>query len=140
MGIAGSIVNEELFQNYRSTKLSAPAFTPTPHSKSLFLENFRSNNYLAGGLKTLIHFNPTWHLRLEGYGFVPIKEELENLNSSVITNDKPFENYYLQGMAAMVYQTGVGPVSISFNYYEKEDTKFYFLLNFGYILFNKRGF
>jgi len=135
----GVLSNKKLFQNYRSTMLSAPAFTPTPHSRSLFLENFRSNNYLAGGLKTLIHFNQAWHLRIEGYGFVPIKEELENVNSSVINNDKPFENYYLQGMTAMVYQTAVGPVSISVNYYEKNDTKLYFLLNFGYILFNKRG-
>jgi NTE family protein len=43
-------------------------------------------------------------------------------------------------MAALVYQTGVGPLSLSLNYYEKEDTKLYFLLSFGYVIFNKRGF
>ncbi|MDB4583122.1 patatin-like phospholipase family protein [Draconibacterium sp.] len=141
MGILaeGVLSNKQPFQNYRSTMLSAPGFYPTPHSKSIFIENFKSNNYVAAGLKTLIHFNPALHLRLEGYGFVPIKEELENENLSVIVNDKPFENYYLQGMAAMVYQTGVGPVSLSLNYYEKDDKNLYFLLNFGYILFNKRG-
>lgn len=135
----GVLSNKELFQNYRSTMLAAPAFYPTPHSKSLFLENFRSNNYVAGGLKALFHFNPDIHLRIEGYGFVPIKEELETNNFSVIKNSKTFENYYLQGLAALVYQTGVGPISLSLNYYEKEDTNFYLLLNFGYILFNKRG-
>lgn len=135
----GVLSNKELFQNYRSAMLAAPAFYPTPHSKSLFLENFRSNNYVAGGLKALFHFNTEMHLRIEGYGFVPIKEELESNNFSVIKNDKAFENYYLQGLAALVYQTGVGPISLSLNYYEKEDTNFYLLLNFGYILFNKRG-
>ncbi len=132
--------NKELFQNYSSTVLSAPGFYPTPHSKSLFVGNFHSNNYLAGGLKALIHFSPSLHLRVEGYGFVPIKEELRNDDNSVFQNDNAFENYYMQGMAAMVYQTGIGPVSLSVNYYEKENTDLYFTLNFGYILFNKRGF
>lgn len=132
--------NKELFQNYSSTMLSAPGFYPTPHSKSLFLDNFHSNNYIAGGLKALIHFSPSLHLRLEGYGFAPIKEEMKKDDNSVFHNSNTFENYYLQGMAAMVYQTGVGPLSLSFNYYEKENTNLYITLNFGYILFNKRGF
>ncbi len=132
--------NKGLFQNYKSTLLSAPGFYPTPHSKSLFLENFHSNNYLAGGLKALIHFSPALHLRVEGYGFVPIKEELKNDDNSAFQNKNTFENYYLQGVASMVYQTGIGPVSLSVNYYDKENTDLYFTLNFGYILFNKRGF
>ncbi len=133
--------NKSLFQNYRSTLLAAPGYTPTPHSKSLFTENFHSNNYLAGGLKAIIKLNPTLQLRFEGYGFVPLKEEL--LNSDDLTaykSEKTFDNYYLQGMSALVYQTGAGPLSLMFNYYDKENTKFYFTLNFGYILFNKRGF
>ena len=108
--------------------------------KNLKRGGFHSNNYLAGGLKAIINVGSAWHLRLEGYGFVPIKEELKNDDNSVFHNDNTFENYYLQGMAAMVYQTGVGPVSLSVNYYEKENTDLYFTLNFGYILFNKRGF
>ena len=132
--------NKKLFQNYRSTMLSAPGYSPTPHSKSLFIERFHSNNYLAGGLKAIVKFNPSMHLRFEGYGFVPINEELQNSDLTAYISRNPIENYYLQGMAALVYQTGVGPVSLMFNYYEKENTKFYLTLNFGYILFNKRGF
>ncbi|HKI87610.1 MAG TPA: patatin-like phospholipase family protein [Draconibacterium sp.] len=132
--------NKSLFQNYRSTLLSAPGYSPTPHSKSLFIEKFHSNNYLAGGLKAIVKFNPSMHLRFEGYGFVPVKEELQNTDLTAYHSRIPFENYYLQGMAALVYQTGIGPVSLMFNYYEKENTKLYFTLNFGYILFNKRGF
>ena len=131
--------NKELFQNYRGTMLTAPAFFPTPHSKSLFIENFRSNNYLAGGLKALFHFNPALHLRVESYGFIPINEEFKQDNYTPYKNANPFENYYLQGMAAMVYQTGVGPVSISVNYYDKSNSNLYVTFNFGYILFNKRG-
>ena len=131
--------NKELFQNHRGTMLTAPAFLPSPHSKSLFIENFRSNNYLAGGLKALFHFNSDMHLRVEGYGFVPIKEELKKEDYTPYRNTKSIENYYLQGVAAIVYQTGFGPISLSVNYYDKEDSNFYVTLNFGYILFNKRG-
>lgn len=132
--------NKSLLQNYRSTLLSAPGFYPTPHSKSLFIENFHSNNYLAGGLSAIINFNPSLHLRLEGYGFVPIREELRNQDLTAYSNPNEFENYYLQGMGALVYQTGIGPISLAINYYEKENTDLYLTLNFGYILFNKRGF
>lgn len=135
----GVVSNKSLFNNYRSTLLAAPGFYPTPHSKSLFIENFHSNKYIAGGLKTIVHFSPSLNLRLEAYGFVPIKEELIAPSGNVYYNNKTFENYYLQGAASIVYQTGVGPISLSLNYYEKENTNLYFTLNFGYIIFNKRG-
>jgi NTE family protein len=132
--------NKKFLKNYRSTLLSAPGYYPTPHSRSLFIENFHSNNYLAGGLKALVHFNPSLHLRLEGHGFVPVREELQNEDLTAYKKDDYFTNYYLQGMAALVYHTGIGPVSLSLNYYEKPNTNLYLTLNFGYILFNKRGY
>jgi NTE family protein len=82
---------------------------------------------------------PNFNLRLEGYAFVPVNESLPETKDYSPTT-KFIENYYLQGMAALVFHTGVGPLSLSLNYYEKQDTQLYFLLSFGYILFNKRGF
>jgi NTE family protein len=70
---------------------------------------------------------------------VPINEALPE-SKEYSPPVKFIENYYLQGLAGLVYQTGVGPLSLSLNYYEKEDTQLYFLLSFGYIMFNKRGF
>jgi len=141
LGLKGEAVlsNKDLFSNYRSTQLSAPGFYPTPHSKSLFIEKFHSNNYVAGGLNTIYHFNSSLNLRIEGYAFVPVNETLPE-NFGKLAQTSFIENYYLQGLAAIVYQTGVGPLSLSLNYYEKEDTQLYFLLSFGYIMFNKRGF
>ncbi len=142
LGLKGEAVfsNKNLFNNYRSTKLSAPGFYPTPHSKSLFIENFHSNNYVAGGLNTIFRLIPNLDLRMEGYAFVPVNETLPSSFDYSPSETAFIKNYYLQGMAAMVYQTGIGPISLSLNYYEKEDTQIYFLLSFGYILFNKRGF
>lgn len=137
--LEGVFSNKKLFQNYRSTELSAPGFYPTPHSKSLFIENFHSNNYLAGGLKALFHFNQTLHLRVESYAFAPVFEELKHNDNTAYKSNQPFEHFYLQGMAALVYQTSVGPLSLMVNYYDKSNSTFYTTLNFGYILFNKRG-
>ncbi len=127
------------FSNYRSTKLSSPGFYPTPHSKSLFIENFHSNNYVAGGLNTIFKLASNLNLRLEGYAFVPVNEALPSTFTSSGTTDF-IKNYYLQGMTALVYQTGVGPLSMSLSYYEKNNSRLYFLLSFGYVLFNNRGF
>ncbi len=134
------ISNKEPFKNYRSTMLTAPGYYPTPHSRSLFIENFHSNNYLAGGLKTIYHIKQDLHFRVEGHAFLPVKEELPTSELTTYKSDKYFSRYYLQGMASLVYHTGVGPASISLNYYEKQNTRFYLTLNFGYILFNKRGY
>ena len=131
--------NKDLFKNYRSTLLTAPGFNPTPHSKTLFIEKFHANNYLAGGLSAIFIFSPSFNLRLEGFGFVPIKEIKQQQNKPMVS-DEFFNHYYLQSAASLVYQTGLGPLSLSVNYYEKPNTKFYFSLNFGYTVFNKRGF
>jgi NTE family protein len=132
--------NKDLFKNFRSTKLTAPGYYAIPHSHSLFIENFHSNNYLAGGLKTLFHIRPALHFRLEGHAFIPVKEELSNPDFSVYRSQRYISNYYLQGLAALVYHTGIGPASISLNYYDKPNSNLYLILNFGYILFNKRGY
>ncbi len=140
LGLKGEAVfsNKDKFSNFRATKLSAPGFYPTPHSKSLFIENFHSNNYFAGGLNTNLKVMQNVNFRLEGYAFIPFNEDIPDKNEYLPSNF--IKNYYLTGLAAFIYQTGVGPLSLSLNYYEKPDTKFYFMLNFGYIIFNKRGF
>jgi NTE family protein len=140
-GLLGEAVysTKSNFNNFRSSKLAAPGFYPTPHSKSLFISNFHSNSYLAGGVSTAYTFAPGFDFRLEGYAFLPVKELLV-AEDGTMQNASFIENYYLQGLAAIVYQTGVGPVSLTVNYYEKENTRFYVMLNFGYIIFNKRGF
>jgi NTE family protein len=132
--------NKDFFKNYRSTMLTAPGYYPTHHSRSLFIENFHSNNYLAGGLKALFHLKPALHFQLEGHTFVPVKEELPAVDLTPYKSDNFISNYYLQGMASLVYHTGFGPASISLSYYEKPNTKLYLTLNFGYILFNRRGY
>lgn len=136
----GVFSNKENFTNYTSTLLAAPGFNPTPHSKAMYIENFHANNFIAGGMKGIYHINSSLHFRLEGFGFVPIRKPLKLTDNKVSKSKKTFSDIYWQGMAALVYETGLGPASLALNYYEKPNTQWYLTLNFGYVIFNKRGF
>lgn len=138
--LEGVLSNRGQFTNYTSTVLNSPGFTPTPHSSTLYLEKFHANSYIAGGLKGIYHIRPALHFRLEGYAFVPFHEIKKGDQMQAVKSKQLLNSVNFQGMGALVLDTGVGPVSMALNYYEKPNTSLFFTLNFGYILFNKRGF
>jgi len=134
----GVYSSQELFLNYTSSVLSAPAFQPTPESKTLFLYNFRAYKYVAGGGKMI--FNPIKKIdiRAEAYIFQPY--QAINANSDYTASlGKPFIDRYIVGMAALVYHTALGPLSLAVNYYHGEQQPFTFLVHFGYTLFNRKS-
>ncbi len=134
--------NKTFYRNYISSLLSANAFSPTPHSQTLFLKNFRSNSYTAFGLKHLIGFTDNFGLRLEGYAFVPFWEiKYQELEPQVFTPyyDQNQLNIHYTANANLVFHSPVGPISVSVNYYDEERYEWFFLFHFGYILFNERG-
>jgi len=136
-----AISNKPLYNNFTSSILSAMAFTPTPQSKTLFLEDYRANAFAAAGLKSVIRFTDRINLRLEGYAFLPyqkiLKQDIGERNFKAYYSE-PFSYLYYSGVANLVYNTPLGPASISVNYYKKEGAQFYFLFHLGYILFNNR--
>ncbi|MBA4409011.1 MAG: patatin-like phospholipase family protein [Bacteroidota bacterium] len=136
----GVFSNKKPFSNYVSTILSAPSFTPIPHSKTIYLNNFHANKYVASGIKTILKISDQLHFRAEVYGFSPLREisEADNHNAVYITKKYPTVNF--MGTGAFVFQSAIGPISFSANYYEKSQTKFFAMLNFGYILFNRKGY
>ncbi|MDP4184636.1 MAG: patatin-like phospholipase family protein [Bacteroidota bacterium] len=131
--------NKKTFSNYLATIAEAPAFTPNPHSKTIFIDKFRANNYIAAGGKGIFPIKEKLHVRLEGYYFIPIRKIMQTEDYKAKYSDIPLSDKYFMGSCALVNQTPFGPASISLNYYEKDGSKFYFLFNFGYILFNRKG-
>ncbi|MFO7878901.1 MAG: patatin-like phospholipase family protein [Bacteroidales bacterium] len=134
--------NKEFYRNYISTLLSAPSFTPTPHSKTLFLKNFRAHNYASLGLKNVFTMTDDINLRLEGYAFAPLRDiTSEESQPQVFT--AAYSDFFpavrFMANANLVYVTPVGPVSFSINYYDEERNKWFFMFHFGYIMFNERG-
>lgn len=134
----GVISSQDFFKNYTSSILSAPAFMPTPESRTLFLEKFRAQKYIAGGVKLIINPVRNLDIRFEGYVFQPVQSILKDqFNNAEYSAE--FLYRYFSGMAALVYHTPIGPISTSINYYHGEKQPFSFLFHFGYTIFNKRA-
>ncbi len=132
--------NKELLNNYSATLLAANTFAPTPFSQTMFLENYRANKYVASGLKSIIELSSQMHLRMEGYAFLPVQQIVRGENYQAIYHPDNYSDISLMGLGGLVYHTGLGPLSLTVNYFEKPNTKFYVVFSFGYVLFNKRGY
>lgn len=128
---------QPLFENYTATILAAPAFNPTPETKTIFLQKFRAFQYGAAGLKTVINIRKNIDWRNEAYAFQPYREISQATDFSAKISTDLGTPLFL-GTSALVYHSPIGPMSLSLNYYDSEEDKFSVLFHVGYILFNKR--
>lgn len=124
--------NHPSFRNEYATNISAPAFTPTQHSKMIYMKEFRSNSFIGAGLTANFEVTPMFYLKCSGYGFLPsnydgMKESIRQRFRSILD-------------ASVVYQTLIGPVSLSVAKYDLATRNNWFIaFNFGYAIFNKKG-
>ncbi len=140
MGVYGDLFlsGQPFFANYTASILSSPQFTPFPESGTLFLPNFRGHNFVGIGLKNILRIKGNLEFRAEGYLYQPVQEIV--LGSDFVARySEAFLKRYFTGTVALVFNSPVGPLSVSMNYYDKRDDPFSFLFHFGYILFNRRS-
>ncbi len=133
-----TLSTQDFFSNYTSTVLNSPAFQPFPHSQTLFLENYRAHNFAGVGIIPVIMLRNQLQLRFEAYMFQPY-EMIGSDNRNLPFYHEKFKHRKFIGSGGFVYQTRVGPASISVNYYDKAGQKFYVMFNFGYIMFNQKA-
>ena len=126
------------FHNYTSSILASPAFQPIPDSKAIFLENYRTHKYAAGGLKFVVNIRKNIELRAEGYIFQPYQTLVKTQHLQT-DYGSPFALQHYIGTGAIVCNTILGPISLSVNYYDHEKNPFSILFHFGYTIFNKRA-
>lgn len=140
LGLNANIVlsNPIRMGDYISTILLAPAYTPTVHSKTLLLENYRAPIYAAATLTPIFKFGTSLSLRVAVGYFQPYRSIIEKGGGQYDFSD-PIPMGNLMGDAAFVWQSPFGPVTLSCAYYQKSDTKFYPQLNLGFLLFKARG-
>jgi len=132
----GVFSNQKAGFNLTGSQINASSFEPLPDSPTLFLENFRAYNYLAGGIRNVYSLGTKLDLRLEGYFFKPLKElSVDQTTDQVILDTN--SQFYFAGTAAAVYHSLLGPVSMQVNYYDDPENQWGFLLHVGYLLFNK---
>ncbi|MDH6306919.1 NTE family protein [Parabacteroides sp. PF5-5] len=139
------VSSKNLMNNYTSSILQAPAFTPTPHSEIVFNEAFRANQYAAGGISPILKLNRLLHLRADLYCFVPfyeIKKDVTYMETNQYV-DLPYygkfmHNFEYMGEAALVVQLPFASISVYANGYSYPRKNFNFGLNIGYLLFNPK--
>jgi len=140
LGLLADVVgsNKSEFGDYYSTLLSLPAFQPTPHSATLVLENYRANIYAGLGITPVFRFTDKVSFRFGGYLFQPYQPVKHAIGEKVDYSEAFSATAYM-AMGAVVWQTPIGPLSFSANWYEKAQKNMYIQLSLGYLIFNKRG-
>lgn len=110
--------------------MAAPSFTPTPHSKTLNTPEFHSDSYVALGIKPIFSVNDNIYLKASAYCFKPDLKNWRDLKDRL--------KYIVD--ASVVYQSPIGPVSISYSYYTLSGMRRnYVTFNLGVLLFKPKG-
>jgi NTE family protein len=131
--------NRPLLANYSASKIMARQFNPFPLAETRYLDTFRANHYAAGGLKALYMLGRNSHFQLESHVFRVMREIIPGVNHSADYKDWLAKPVFMHN-AAVVFHTPPGPLSISGTYFQGENDPWVFMVNFGYILFNRRTF
>ena len=130
--VDGVITTHPSFSNEYATNISSPAFQPTPHSRLVYLKDFRSKSFIGGGIIPTFEFGPRFYLKNSVYAFLP-----EDANKS--TADVRKRLHYIFN-SSLVYQTHIGPISLTLSKYDATTSHNWFLtFNFGFMLFNGSG-
>lgn len=127
-----------LLSNYYSTIIEAPVFRPTIISKSLFMEKYRDNQYIAAGLMPVYSFSQKLHAKLEAYAFFPVQEILADVTGNAYLGSY-FNRMKSLYNASINYISAAGPVGFHIGYITEEEKPWVIQLSFGYLLFNKRS-
>jgi NTE family protein len=130
--------NQPIFSNYFGTIINSPSFFPLQDSRTLVLENFRSFNYTAFGLRNVFSIKNKLDFRIEGYLFKPLEYIQEGQNQEA-TEVIDFTQVFIAGTVGFVYHSPVGPVALNFNYYDDDENQFGVLLHVGFLLFNRHA-
>ena len=124
-------------ENYAATLLQAADVSPTPHSKIMYNEAFRANQFLAAGIKPIFVFNDMFQVRSELYGFMPIFPIKKNaLNKAYY--GKAFSRFEYLGEISVICQLPFGAISAYVNHYSSPKKEWNVGLTLGWQLFNYR--
>ncbi len=119
------------FETPSATNITSPAFTPTPHSKIVYMKEFRSSSFLGAGLIPVIELAPSFCIRPSAYAFLPgnYNQKKMDVKSSL--------RYMFD--TSIVYQTMIGPISLSVSKYDTSKNNWFITFNFGRAIFNPKG-
>jgi NTE family protein len=136
---------QPLLFNHKATAFYAKPFMPIMDSYTLYYEDFRSSNFIAGGLVNIFTLRKNLDLRAEIHPFYNLNPVEFNAPTGGIGVDKQYYNttpeFRFIAAGGLVYHFVLGPIAIQATYYDTEAlgrSKFGFVIHAGFLLRNKR--
>jgi len=132
------ISTQSLFANYTATLLSIPYFDLIPDMGTMFLPEFRSPQHVGGGFNFVFSLRKKIDFRIDAYVYQPILRLVKNENGSFHYGEG-FKGSTILGSASIIYNSIVGPIRATFNFFPQENQPFSFQVSYGYVIFNDRA-
>ena len=140
LGIHGQIAynTHPLFSNYTASILSTTEFSLVPDARTYFMEEYRAPKFAAVGLNTVFTLYKKFDIRLEAYIYQPFRQ-IKNNNGPPSLSSELFEGRTYIASSSIVYNSFIGPVRTTINYFPEQDNPLAFQFSLGYVLFNDRA-
>ena len=133
-----SISNNFNMNNHLSAMLVLPAFQPTVHSSTLILDKYRAPMFLGIALSPIFMISPTIYFHTTFAYFQPYKRLIPSSDGGY-SYSSIFPMGSFMANCSAVWQSPIGPLSVSCAYYDNDGTKWFPQINIGILLFKNRG-
>lgn len=127
------------FDNRLATAMSLPAFQPIPLMRTMFMPEYRSRSYAAAGVIPVFNIVNNLYIKSYAYAFVPQEVVYDHGWQGNVWNRLRERTEFVFG-GSLVYQTFIGPASLTLNKYSTGKSQWQLVFNFGYTLFSARRF
>ncbi|NVK65642.1 MAG: patatin-like phospholipase family protein [Flavobacteriales bacterium] len=140
LGLNGRLVynTRTLFANYTATTLFQTEYAPIPDAQTFFLPEYRSVQFGGVGINIIGTIRKNIDVRLDGFLYQPLLQVIKTDNGSLVYSDY-FEGRSYMASASIIYQSFLGPLRATLNYFPEQISPFSFQVSFGYVLFNDRA-
>lgn len=132
------LTSQSLFSNYKASLLSSTAFSPVPDASTLFLEDYRSPQFMGVGTNMIFTFRKNFDIRLEVYYYQPFKKIILN-DDGTFNYSKFFTGNRYLASGSVIYHSPIGPLRLTMNYFPLLKSPFLFQFSYGFVLFNERA-
>lgn len=135
----GVHTTQDFFNNYTSSILISPQFSPIPETQTQFNPALSAHTYAAFGVKNVFNLYKSLDLRIEGYEFIPFANIIDDNKQAAFLRNRFNEGNRFIGSAVLVFNSPLGPVSFTGNYMDFKEEKWSFLFNFNFLVFNRKA-
>ncbi|RNI26977.1 patatin-like phospholipase family protein [Rufibacter latericius] len=135
--LEGMVSTQGTFSNYRSSLNTAPAFTPLPDTRTLFLDRYRATRYGAAGLRYSQNLLTKFEWRTEAFVHL-IHGPLEEGPLQEAIRASGFDRPRLTASTGIILQLPIGPAALHVIHYDNEENRWTVFGHVGFLLFRSR--